>query len=130
MMKDVEDMTHEYAIECLGSMYQVLNEVLIPYTLNRRFGDEFKDFDSSTALDCLEDEVVSVCRTVELYDALVTNPVLFLSDYQLEHLLSEFSLFIKGFADGNLDGSDFNPDEISDDEKSIIEQFICEKMRG
>lgn len=128
-MKDVDEMNHEYAMKCIGSFYQVLNEVLIPYTVKRDFGKEFGCFEPFEALDCMEDEVTSVVRVVELYDALVSNPVLFFEDFQLECLLQKFLLFVKGFADEDDDGSDTDHGSLTTDDKAIIEQFICEMRR-
>lgn len=106
MMKDVDEMTHNDVVDCLGVLYRIIMEVLIPYTLERDFKEEFKDFETIESFECMLDEVEAIGHVIELYDVLVEKPFLLLSDYDLESLFKKLLHFSRESSDESYDEDD------------------------
>lgn len=106
VMKEVNEMSHDDVVDCLGVLYRIIMEVLIPYTLQRNFKEEFKDFETIEAFECMLDEVEAIGHVIELYDVLVEKPFLLLSDYDLESLFKKLLHFSRESSDKSYDEDD------------------------
>ena len=121
-MKEIDEMTHEYINECIRRLGIHINEQLLPHTLKRDFDKDMKDiwdsFGIVEAFECMEFDVETVAMIIDLHDAICEDPLLVMSDYQIEKLLTDYILF-----DKQLKGEQ-DVDELSDYEEKHIELFL------
>ena len=117
-----EEISSKYAKECISSLYIILMEHLIPYTLQRDFYEELKDFEIIEAFECMEDEIKNVKRCIELYDVVVEKPILLLNNEDIMELLEDFILFQK-------EKLSEKSEELSDVEKDLIDDYLENRNR-
>lgn len=112
-----EEISSKYAKECIRSLYIILMEHLIPYTLQRDFYEELKDFEIIEAFECMEDEIKNVKRCIELYDVIVEKPILLLNNEDIMELLEDFIIFQK-------EKLSEKSEELSDVEREMINDYL------
>lgn len=120
----VDKIDYKYVNECVRSFYIVLMENIIPYTLKRDFDEEFRDFETIEAFDCMEDEVTNVKRCVELYDVIMENPLLLLGDEDVEKLLVDFIISSK------LSDSETISDSMREMINDYLERWVSGECNG